>query len=194
MAIKVAINGFGRIGRLAFRRCVESGKFEVVAINDLVEAKTLAYLLKYDTTHGGFMKDKVGFNAEKNCIVFDGKEIPILNKKDPKELEWGKYGVDIVLECTGRFKGKADAQVHIDNGAKGVVISAPSDKDTPTFVYGVNTDKLTKDMKVISGASCAGSKPDAPESELPRWPGLCPESPREMQNRSSPSRTGSPSG
>ena len=154
MAIKIAINGFGRIGRLAFRRCVESGKFEVVAINDLVEAKTLAYLLKHDTTHGGWMQDKIGYDAEKNAIIFDGKEIPILNKKDPKELEWSKYGVDIVLECTGRFKGKADAQVHIDNGAKGVVISAPSDKDTPTFVYGVNTDKLTKDMKVISGASC----------------------------------------
>src|SRR5574344_2527215 len=152
--IKVAINGFGRIGKLAFRRCVQSGKFEVVAINDLVDAKTLSYLLKYDTTHGHFMMDKIGYDEAKNAIIFDGKEIPILNKKDPHELNWGDYGVDIVLECTGRFKGKADAQVHIDNGAKGVVISAPSDKDTPTFVYGVNTDEMTKDMTIVSGASC----------------------------------------
>lgn len=152
--IKVAINGFGRIGRLAFRRCVQSGKFEVVAINDLVDAKTLSYLLKYDTTHGHFMMDKIGYDEAKNAIIFDGKEIPILNKKDPHELNWGDYNVDIVLECTGRFKGKADAQVHIDNGAKGVVISAPSDKDTPTFVYGVNTDSMTKDMTIVSGASC----------------------------------------
>lgn len=154
MAIKVAINGFGRIGRLAFRRCVESGKFEIVAINDLVDAKTLAYLLRYDSTHGQFAPDKIGANEEKNCIIFDGKEIPILNKKDPHELNWGDYGVDLVLECTGRFKGKADAQVHLDNGAKGVVISAPSDKETPTFVYGVNTDTMTKDMTIVSGASC----------------------------------------
>lgn len=152
--IKLAINGFGRIGRLAFRRAVETGDFEVVAINDLVDAATLAYLLKYDTTHKSWHKDEISFDVEKNAIVFQGKLIPVLGKKEPTELNWKDYGVDIVLECTGRFKGKEDAKVHLDNGAKGVIISAPSDKDTPTFVFGVNTDKLTKEMTVISGASC----------------------------------------
>lgn len=152
--IKLAINGFGRIGRLAFRRAEETGDFEVVAINDLVDAKTLAYLLKYDTAHKGWHKDEISYDAEKNAIVFAGRIIPVLGKKDPKELNWKDYGVDIVLECTGRFKGKSDAAVHLENGAKGVIISAPSDKETPTFVYGVNSDKLTKEMTVISGASC----------------------------------------
>ncbi len=152
--IKIAINGFGRIGRLAFRRAVETGNFEVVAINDLVDAKTLAYLLKYDTAQRSWRKDDISYDVEANAIVFEGRKIPVLGQKDPHELKWGDYGVDIVLECTGRFKGKKDAQVHIDNGAKAVIISAPSDKETPTFVYGVNTDKLTKDMTVISGASC----------------------------------------
>jgi glyceraldehyde 3-phosphate dehydrogenase len=163
MSIKLAINGFGRIGRLAFRRAYETGDFEVVAINDLVDAKTLAYLLKYDTTHRGWEQDKIDSIVKKdeagniieNFIVFNGKKIPVLGKKDPHDLKWGEYGVDIVLECTGRLKTKADGQVHLDNGAKGVIISAPSsDKDIPTFVYGVNTNKLTKDMKIISGASC----------------------------------------
>ncbi|MDR0934816.1 MAG: type I glyceraldehyde-3-phosphate dehydrogenase [Erysipelotrichaceae bacterium] len=152
--IKLAINGFGRIGRLAFRRAYETGDFEVVAINDLVGASDLAYLLKYDTTHRNWHLNDISFNAEKNAIIFEGKEIPVLGKKDPAELNWGDYGVDIVLECTGRFKGKEDAAIHIKNGAKGVIISAPSGSDTPTFVYGVNTDTLTKDMTVISGASC----------------------------------------
>lgn len=152
--IKLAINGFGRIGRLAFRRAIETGDFEVVAINDLVDAATLAYLLKYDTTHKNWRKDAISFDAEKNAIVFEGKLIPVLGKKDPAELNWKDYGVDIVLECTGRFKGKADAGVHLQNGAKGVIISAPSDKETPTFVYGVNSDELTKEMTVVSGASC----------------------------------------
>ncbi|MCQ2792492.1 MAG: type I glyceraldehyde-3-phosphate dehydrogenase [Bacilli bacterium] len=154
MSIKLAINGFGRIGRLAFRRAYESGEFEVVAINDLVDAKTLAYLLKYDSTHKIWGKDDISYDTAANAIVYKGKKIPVLGKKDPKELAWKNYGVDIVLECTGRFKGKADAQVHIDNGAKGVIISAPSDKETPTYVYGVNSDKLTANQKVISGASC----------------------------------------
>ncbi|MCQ2796355.1 MAG: type I glyceraldehyde-3-phosphate dehydrogenase [Bacilli bacterium] len=154
MSIKLAINGFGRIGRLAFRRAYESGEFEVVAINDLVDAKTLAYLLKYDTTHKIWGENDISFDVASNSLVYKGKKIPVLGKKDPKELLWKNYGVDIVLECTGRFKGKADAQVHIDNGAKGVIISAPSDKETPTYVYGVNSDKLTTDQKVVSGASC----------------------------------------
>ncbi len=152
--IKIAINGFGRIGRLAFRRAYDTGDFEVVAINDLVDAATLAYLLKYDTTHRGWEKDEIGFDAEENSLIFRGKHIPILSKPNPEDLKWGEYGADIVLECTGRFKGKSDAQVHINNGAKGVIISAPSDSETPTFVYGVNDENLTKEMTVISGASC----------------------------------------
>lgn len=154
MSIKLAINGFGRIGRLAFRRAEETGDFEVVAINDLVDAKTLAYLLKYDTAHKAWHKDEISYDAEKNAIVFNGRVIPVLGQKDPRDLKWGEYGVDIVLECTGRFKGKSDAAVHLENGAKGVIISAPSDKETPTFVYGVNTNTLTKEMTIVSGASC----------------------------------------
>lgn len=163
MSIKLAINGFGRIGRLAFRRAYDVGGFEVVAINDLVDAGTLAYLLKYDTTHRGWMQDQIGAEVKKddagniieNYLIFKGKKIPVLGKKDAKDLKWGDYKVDIVLECTGRLKGKADGMVHLDNGAKGVIISAPSsDKDVPTFVYGVNTNKLTADMKIISGGSC----------------------------------------
>jgi glyceraldehyde 3-phosphate dehydrogenase len=162
MSVKLAINGFGRIGRLAFRRAYDVGGFEVVAINDLVDATTLAYLLKYDTTHRGWHQDEISSDVKKdeagniieNYLIFNGKKIPVLGQKDPKNLKWGDYKVDVVLECTGRFKGVADAMVHVENGAKGVIISAPSDKDTPTFVYGVNTNKLTKDMKVISGASC----------------------------------------
>jgi glyceraldehyde 3-phosphate dehydrogenase len=162
MSIKLAINGFGRIGRLAFRRAYDEGGFEVVAINDLVDAATLAYLLKYDTAHKTWNVDEIGSEVKKdeagnivvNNLIFRGKKIPVLGKKDPHELKWGEYHVDIVLECTGRFKGSADAHVHIDNGAKGVIISAPSDKETPTFVYGVNSDKLTKEMEIVSGASC----------------------------------------
>ena len=154
MSIKLAINGFGRIGRLAFRRAYEMGGFEVVAINDLVDAKTLAYLLKYDTTHRTWNADKISADDENN-LIFDGKKIPVLGKKDPHDLHWKDYGVDIVLECTGRLKSHEDGDVHMDNGAKGVIISAPSSsKDIPTYVYGVNTDKLTKDQTIISGASC----------------------------------------
>lgn len=154
MAIKVAINGFGRIGRLSFRRIVEEGDMEVVAINDLTDAANLAYLLKYDTAHGNFHVDDIGVSADGTAIVFKGREIPVFGQPDPTKLDWAKYGVDIVLECTGRFRGKEDASVHLQKGVKGVVISAPADKETPTFVYGVNTDKLTKDMAVVSGASC----------------------------------------
>lgn len=160
MSIKLAINGFGRIGRLALRRAYqmneEEGKkvFDVVAINDLVDAKTLAYLLKYDTTHGRWTGHEVS-SDEANDIIIDGVKIPVLGKKDPHDLKWGEYGVDIVLECTGRLKSHEDGDVHMQNGAKGVIISAPSSsKDIPTYVYGVNTDKLTKDQTIISGASC----------------------------------------
>ncbi len=155
MAIKLAINGFGRIGRLSFRRAVEIGEFEVVAINDLTDAATLVYLLKYDTTHRRFGGGDLAVSEDGKGLVYKGKFIPVLGQPDPNLIKWSDYGVDIVLECTGRFKGKVDAAVHVNvGGAKGVIISAPADAETPTFVYGVNDDKLTKDMKVISGASC----------------------------------------
>ena len=153
MAVKIAINGFGRIGRLAFRRSVETGDFEVVAINDLSSAKNLAYLLKYDSAHKQFKGHTI--EADDKNIIFDGRKIPVIGEKDPNNIKWSEYGAELVLECTGRFKGKADAGVHISvGGVKGVVISAPADAETPTFVYGVNDEKLTKDMTVISGASC----------------------------------------
>ncbi|MBR3891018.1 MAG: type I glyceraldehyde-3-phosphate dehydrogenase [Bacilli bacterium] len=153
MAVKIAINGFGRIGRLAFRRGVETGDFEVVAINDLSSAKNLAYLLKYDSAHKQFKGHTI--EADDKNIIFDGRKIPVIGEKDPNNIKWSEYGAELVLECTGRFKGKADAGVHISvGGVKGVVISAPADAETPTFVYGVNDEKLTKDMTVISGASC----------------------------------------
>jgi glyceraldehyde 3-phosphate dehydrogenase len=155
MPIKLAINGFGRIGRLSFRRAVETKDFEVVAINDLTDAATLVYLLKYDTTHGRFTGGTLDVSADGKGIVFNGKTIPVLGQPDPNLIKWSNFGVDIVLECTGRFKGKEDASVHVKvGGAKGVIISAPADEVTPTFVYGVNHQKLTSDMTVISGASC----------------------------------------
>ena len=153
MAVKIAINGFGRIGRLAFRRGVDTGDFEVVAINDLSSAKNLAYLLKYDSAHKQFKGHTI--EADDKNIIFDGRKIPVIGEKDPNNIKWSDYGAELVLECTGRFKGKADAGVHISvGGVKGVVISAPADAETPTFVYGVNDEKLTSDMTVISGASC----------------------------------------
>ena len=153
MAVKIAINGFGRIGRLAFRRGVDTGDFEVVAINDLSSAKNLAYLLKYDSAHKQFKGHTI--EADEKNIIFDGRKIPVIGEKDPNNIKWSDYGAELVLECTGRFKGKEDAGVHVNvGGVKGVVISAPADAETPTFVYGVNDEKLTSDMTVISGASC----------------------------------------
>jgi len=155
VAIKVAINGFGRIGRLSFRRMVEVGGFDVVAINDLTDAKTLTYLLKYDTTHGRFAGGTLDVSADGKAIIFNGKAIPVLGQPDPTLIKWSDFGAELILECTGRFKGREDASVHIKSGgAKGVVISAPADAETPTFVFGVNDAKLTKAMDVISGASC----------------------------------------
>lgn len=164
MSIKLAINGFGRIGRLAFRRAYDEKDFEVVAINDLSSAANLAYLLKYDSAQGPWRVNDISAEEDptgetKGFIVLRTKNgdqrIPVIGQKDPALLEWSKYGVDIVLECTGRFKGQADALVHVEKGgAKGVVISAPADKETRTFVYGVNHTELTADLKVISGASC----------------------------------------
>jgi len=153
MSIKIAINGFGRIGRLALRRVLETKEFEVVAINDLSSAENLAYLLKYDTAQGPLVGHTVSY--EGNSIVLDGRKIEVIGQKDPNLIDWSKYGAELVLECTGRFKGKKDAGVHITAGhAKGVVISAPADEETPTVVYGVNEKIISKDEPVISGASC----------------------------------------
>lgn len=151
MSIKVAINGFGRIGRLAFRRMLEEDGFEVVAINDLSSPANLAYLLKYDTAHRTLHGHTISHD-DKN-IIFDGRPIPVIGQRDPNLIKWSDYGVDIVLECTGRFRGAEDAAVHVNvGGAKGVVISAPA--STPTYVFGVNDEKLTAEETVISGASC----------------------------------------
>ena len=158
MAVKVAINGFGRIGRLAFRQMFEAEGYEVVAINDLTSPKMLAHLLKYDTAQGSFL-GKIGENkhtveATEDSIIVDGKEIKIYAIKDAKDCPWGEIGVDVVLECTGFYTSKAKAQAHIDAGAKKVVISAPAGNDLKTIVYSVNEKTLTKDDQVISAASC----------------------------------------
>lgn len=153
MSVKVAINGFGRIGRLAFRQMFGAEGYEVVAINDLTDAKMLAHLLKYDSAQGKYAKaDKV--KATENSIVVDGKEIRIYAEKNAANLPWGEIGVDVVLECTGFYCSKAKSQAHIDAGAKKVVISAPAGDDLPTVVFGVNEDILTADDTIISAASC----------------------------------------
>ena len=152
MAVKVAINGFGRIGRLAFRQMFGAEGYEVVAINDLTSPKMLAHLLKYDTAQGRYEGHEVV--AGENSITVDGKEITIYANPNPAELPWGEIGVDVVLECTGFFCSKAKAQAHIDAGAKKVVISAPAGNDLPTIVYSVNEGTLTADDTIISAASC----------------------------------------
>jgi len=156
--VKVAINGFGRIGRLAFRQMFEAEGYEVVAINDLTSPKMLAHLLKYDTAQGGFC-GKIGENkhtveATDNSIIVDGKEITIYAVPNAAELPWGKIGVDVVLECTGFYTSKEKASAHIQAGAKKVVISAPAGNDLPTIVFNVNHKTLTPADTVISAASC----------------------------------------
>ena len=158
MAVKVAINGFGRIGRLAFRQMFEAEGYEVVAINDLTSPKMLAHLLKYDTAQGSFC-GKIGENkhtveATEDSIIVDGKEIKIYAIKDAKDCPWGEIGVDVVLECTGFYTSKEKSMAHIQAGAKKVVISAPAGNDLKTIVYSVNEKTLTKDDQVISAASC----------------------------------------
>ncbi len=153
MAIKVGINGFGRIGRLAFRQMFGAEGYEVVAINDLTDAKMLAHLLKYDSAQGRYaLADKV--EATDNSVIVDGKEITIYAEKDAKNIPWGELGVEIVLECTGFYCSKEKASAHIAAGAKKVVISAPAGNDLPTVVYGVNEGTLTAEDTVISAASC----------------------------------------
>ena len=152
MSVKVAINGFGRIGRLAFRQMCGAEGYEVVAINDLTSPKMLAHLLKYDTAQGRY--DGHTVEAGEDSITVDGKEIKIYAKPNPAELPWGEIGVDVVLECTGFYCSKANAQAHIDAGAKKVVISAPAGNDLPTIVYSVNENTLTAEDTIISAASC----------------------------------------
>ena len=158
MAVKVAINGFGRIGRLAFRQMFGAEGYEIVAINDLTDPKMLANLLKYDTAQGGYC-GRIGeglhtVEAGEGSITVDGKEITIYAEKDAANLPWGELGVDVVLECTGFYTSKAKSQAHIDAGAKKVVISAPAGNDLPTIVFGVNEHTLTKEDTIISAASC----------------------------------------
>ena len=158
MAIKVAINGFGRIGRLAFRQMFGAEGYEIVAINDLTDPKMLANLLKYDTAQGGYC-GRIGeglhtVEVNENTIVVDGKTITIYAEKDAANLPWGDLGVDVVLECTGFYTSKAKAEAHITAGAKKVVISAPAGNDLPTIVYGVNENTLTAEDTIISAASC----------------------------------------
>ena len=159
MSVKVAINGFGRIGRLAFRQMFGAEGYEVVAINDLTSAKMLAHLLKYDSTQGNYVAQghTVEYHegeGEDNYIVVDGKKIVIYKMPNAADLPWGKLGVDVVLECTGFYTSKAKAQAHIDAGARKVVISAPAGNDLPTIVYNVNHKTLTKEDTIISAASC----------------------------------------
>ena len=160
MAVKVAINGFGRIGRLAFRQMFGADGYEVVAINDLTKPSMLAHLLKYDTAQGGYC-GKIGegihtvtANDDDNTITVDGKTLKIYAEKDAKDCPWGDLGVDVVLECTGFYCSKDKASAHVKAGARKVVISAPAGNDLPTIVYNVNHDKLTAEDTVISAASC----------------------------------------
>ena len=153
MAVKVAINGFGRIGRLAFRQMFGAEGYDIVAINDLTNPKMLAHLLKYDSAQGRYAKGDTVV-AKEDSIVVDGKEIKIYAQRDPKDLPWGELGVDVVLECTGFFVTKEKSQAHINAGAKKVVISAPAGNDLPTVVFSVNENILTKDDTIISAASC----------------------------------------
>ncbi len=151
--VKVAINGFGRIGRLAFRQMFVAEGYEVVAINDLTTPSMLAYLLKHDTTHGNWNHD-ISSDDEKGTITVDGKEITIYKEADASNLPWGQLDIDVVLECTGFYTSKEKASAHIKAGAKKVVISAPAGNDLPTIVYSVNEHTLTAEDKIISAASC----------------------------------------
>ena len=159
MSVKVAINGFGRIGRLAFRQMIDAEGYEIVAINDLTSPKMLAHLLKYDTAQGAFC-GKIGtapahtVEATEDSIIVDGKEIKIYAEKDAANCPWGALDVDVVLECTGFYTSKEKASAHVTAGAKKVVISAPAGNDLPTIVYNVNNETLTAEDTIISAASC----------------------------------------
>lgn len=148
---KIAINGFGRIGRLVFRQIIANKDFEVVAINDLTNPKTLAHLLKYDSAQGRFNGE---VKATETGIVVNGKEIKVFAEKDPALLPWGNLGVDVVVESTGLFTSEEKAGAHLKAGAKKVIISAPAEGNIPTVVFSVNEGVLTSEHKIISGASC----------------------------------------
>lgn len=150
--IKVAINGFGRIGRLAFRLMEENEEYEVVAINDLTDAEQLAYLLKYDTNHGNYRIDDISFEGE--YIIVGDRKVRVYSEKDPSMLPWADLDIDVVFECTGLFTSDEKAMAHINAGAKKVIISAPAKGDLKTVVYNVNHQTLTGDEKIISAASC----------------------------------------
>ncbi|EHQ28611.1 type I glyceraldehyde-3-phosphate dehydrogenase [Mucilaginibacter paludis] len=149
--MKIGINGFGRIGRLAFRAAIERADIEIVGINDLVEPDYMAYMLKYDSTHGPF---KGTIAVEGGHLVVNGKTIRVTAEKDPANLKWGEVGAEVIIESTGLFLTKETAQKHIDAGAKKVVMSAPAKDDTPTFVMGVNHKLLTAEDTIVSNASC----------------------------------------
>lgn len=151
--IKVAINGFGRIGRLAFREMITSKDMNVVAINDLASAEELAYLLKYDTNHRSFHESEIGYEND-NLVIAGVKKIKVYSEKDPSNLPWKELGVDVVLECSGHFTKYEDAYKHIEAGAKKVIISAPGKGDMKTIVYNVNQEILDGREKIISAASC----------------------------------------
>ena len=153
MSVKVAINGFGRIGRLAFRQMFGAEGYDIVAINDLTSPEMLAHLLKFDSAQGRYEKADTVVAGE-DSITVDGKTIKIYAEKDASNLPWGELDVDVVLECTGFYTTKEKSEAHIKAGAKKVVISAPAGKDLPTVVFGVNEDKLTADETIISAASC----------------------------------------
>ena len=151
MSVKIGINGFGRIGKLTFQAALEKEEVEIVAINDpFLQAEYMAYMVKYDTVHGKFNGT---VSSTENTLIVNGKEIKIFNEMEPKNIPWGKLGVEYVLECSGAFTTMEKAQAHIDAGAKKVLISAPS-KDAPMFVMGVNNDKYDPSMNIISNASC----------------------------------------
>ena len=150
--VRVAINGFGRIGRLAFRKIFEDPEMQVVAINDLTDPKMLAHLLKYDSSQGAYHGHEVLWDED--SITVDGADIPVYKEPDARNLPWKALDIDVVLECTGFYTSKAKSQAHIDAGAKKVLISAPAGNDLPTIVYGVNLETLTENDHIISGASC----------------------------------------
>ncbi len=149
---RLAINGFGRIGRLAFRKAMELENFEVVAINDLAAPSMLAYLLKYDSVQGAYWGHEVDYTD--SALVVDGKEITIFKEPDASKLPWGELDIDLVLECTGFYTSKAKSEAHLVAGAKKVLISAPAGNDLKTIVYGVNHETLTPEDRIVSGASC----------------------------------------
>ena len=151
MAVKIGINGFGRIGRLVFRAAMERKDVEVVAINDLMEVDYIAYQLRYDSVHGKFAGS---VEVKDGHLVVNGKTVRVTAEKDPAQLKWGEVGADYVVESTGLFLTKEKAQLHLQAGAKKVILSAPSKDDTPMFVMGVNNKSLTKEMDIVSNASC----------------------------------------